>query len=687
LYACLNNANLRLAYIEEIDMKRICIALIIATLSISLFACSHMADDQVHALVTQASNGDAVALQKLTKMANDGDPRAQNGIGVLYFTGKGEPQDYTQAADWYLKAANQGYGSAQYNLSTMYRDGKGVPQDYAQSIMWARKAADQGDTDAMVAIGVAYVDGKGVPQDYKQAAEWYRKAAVKGNTYAQTSLGILYSEGKGVPQDNKQAADWLSKAAKQGNNDAKNLLANLYTTTGVTPTTPLETLETKVEQGDAAVLQQLTDTANNGDANAQYALGYLYYEGKGVPKDDAIAESWLVKADSNKNGTTNLWISAEKLLLVIRRSHGNAGWKEPSSGPDDADYEKAITYSNNGPSQNFILARQYFEKAGDAGDPRAMFYTAIMYFNGQGGDASWDKANEWMLKGANANYPPAMLTYTYYLHGANFMKLTTTSKDDTGVVALMPNSRAEWEWVEKAAALHFGQAEDWIGISYFYGPGIGDGVAPYGCSLEKGVEYFERAGADGVPDAYSRLLSLYSGKQYTGGDASSGICFAAVPQDYDMALKYALLAQKTGADLADMEVTEIRGDISLEKQPALDLEKVQQKNTSYAAYTKVVAEHDIQLAKEAIDKSSQVKNGCFGATRVGDSDDSAADGMQSIMNLNEGNLSSDPSYTIDYNKYPNIKYKQVDDEGRLLFKQLADAGCLYPGLKYPDPPK
>jgi len=36
----------------------------------------------------------------------------------------------------------------------MYDKGKGVPQDYKQAVEWYRKAADQGDARAQLNLGV-----------------------------------------------------------------------------------------------------------------------------------------------------------------------------------------------------------------------------------------------------------------------------------------------------------------------------------------------------------------------------------------------------------------------------------------------------------------------------------------------------------------------------------------------------
>ena len=50
----------------------------------------------------------------------------------------------------------------------------------------------------------------------------------------------------------------------------------------------------KQNYGQTAAL--LTPLATNGDAEAQYALGYLYYYGKGVEQSQAIANNWFRRA-------------------------------------------------------------------------------------------------------------------------------------------------------------------------------------------------------------------------------------------------------------------------------------------------------------------------------------------------------------------------------------------------------
>jgi hypothetical protein len=54
----------------------------------------------------------------------------------MYAKGRGVPQDYGQAADWYQKAAEQGNANAQLSLGASYNAGAGVPQDSVQAYKW-----------------------------------------------------------------------------------------------------------------------------------------------------------------------------------------------------------------------------------------------------------------------------------------------------------------------------------------------------------------------------------------------------------------------------------------------------------------------------------------------------------------------------------------------------------------------
>ncbi len=85
----------------------------------------------------------ATAIREFRPLAEQGDARAQNQLGVMYQIGVGVPQDYAEAFKWYRKAAKQGHAKAQNNLGLMYVEGLGVPPDHSQAYMWFNLVASR----------------------------------------------------------------------------------------------------------------------------------------------------------------------------------------------------------------------------------------------------------------------------------------------------------------------------------------------------------------------------------------------------------------------------------------------------------------------------------------------------------------------------------------------------------------
>jgi TPR repeat protein len=94
--------------------------------------------------IPSVSQDESETVRLYRKAAEQGDPDAQNNLGVMYQNGRGVRQDDAQAVTWYLKAAEQGHALAQNNLGFMYQNGRSVRQDDSQAVRWYRKAAEQG---------------------------------------------------------------------------------------------------------------------------------------------------------------------------------------------------------------------------------------------------------------------------------------------------------------------------------------------------------------------------------------------------------------------------------------------------------------------------------------------------------------------------------------------------------------
>jgi hypothetical protein len=81
-------------------------------------------------------------------LAAAGDARAQEGLGFMYYSGRGVPRDSTRAAEFFTRAADQSEPTAQLFLAVMYYGSDGVPRNPPLAIMWLELAMAGGQPDA-----------------------------------------------------------------------------------------------------------------------------------------------------------------------------------------------------------------------------------------------------------------------------------------------------------------------------------------------------------------------------------------------------------------------------------------------------------------------------------------------------------------------------------------------------------
>jgi hypothetical protein len=77
-----------------------------------------------------------------------------------------------------------------------------------------------------------------------------------------------------------------------------------------------------VPQDNAEAVRWYRKAADQGYANAQYALGFTYHKGQGVPQDDAEAVRWYAKIVASCFASTQAsplqrWTSILVLVLVL----------------------------------------------------------------------------------------------------------------------------------------------------------------------------------------------------------------------------------------------------------------------------------------------------------------------------------------------------------------------------------
>lgn len=181
--------------------------------------------------------------------------------------------------------------------------------------------ARQGDAEAQYQLGLMYRKGDGVTPMRSEAIKWFTGAATLGHAKAQLELAFTYSgySGDDTMLDLKQASYWLQQAAEQGEVEAQYMLGNMYAD------------GRGVIQDHMQAAKWLKRAANAGHLDAMYRLGMMYVAGNGVTKDFTEAYVWFNLAAAEGNQTA--MIAREevvKLLTADQLAQGQArsrSWK------------------------------------------------------------------------------------------------------------------------------------------------------------------------------------------------------------------------------------------------------------------------------------------------------------------------------------------------------------------------
>jgi TonB family protein len=256
-------------------------------------------------LAFRDNNPDAAA-EWFRKAAEQGNPIAQNDLGVLYHIGRGVPKDLEQAFGWYKKSAAQKYGPGVFNVAISYYNGDGVPEDMVTAYAWMLLADELGEKaahDAVLRTGeelagrvpegelklAAMLDSGGeFPKDEAAASKWYHLAADHGSAEAQVRYGLMMADGRGgTARDPERAYEMISRAAEQRSGPAMFTLGYAY---------QRGTLGRPVNYGEA--IKWYEKAAAAGHPAAMVNLGLMNTDGTAGVINYQKAYFWLYMADA-----------------------------------------------------------------------------------------------------------------------------------------------------------------------------------------------------------------------------------------------------------------------------------------------------------------------------------------------------------------------------------------------------
>jgi hypothetical protein len=183
-----------------------------------------------------------------------------------------------------------------------------------------------------------------------------------------------------------------------------------------------------------AAVRELMPLAEQGHAEAQFNLGSLYYQGRGVPQDYREALQWIYKAAEQGHvlaQTTLGSLYAEGVRGVIEIDRSQAlMWFSFAAPQGDMEAREVMDILANRMAPSQIaqaqrLAREFkprnvytkaleeFKAQGERGDAVAQFKAGLIYYKGQGIPRDYPEALNWFRKAARQGYLPAQYNAGY----------------------------------------------------------------------------------------------------------------------------------------------------------------------------------------------------------------------------------------------------------------------------------
>ncbi len=131
------------------------------------------------------------------------------------------------------------------------------------------------------------------------------------------------------------------------------------------------------DQGDYATAISIWEPhAHQGNREAQFAMGVLYFEGHGVSKNLDEALAWFRKA--------------------------------ANSGHPTAMFNLGVAYwEGRGLNKNFSQAVDWWERAAESGDVASQYNLGLAYYLGKGAQKDIDKARSWLTQASEQGHADA----------------------------------------------------------------------------------------------------------------------------------------------------------------------------------------------------------------------------------------------------------------------------------------
>ncbi|MDR2353832.1 MAG: sel1 repeat family protein [Deltaproteobacteria bacterium] len=439
------------------------------------------------------SNDDLISLMLL---AGGGDRSAQDKLGIKYY--KGEIDAFYK--DQVIKLLEKNESTklddpdAKYRFANKLRKGKGKKKDIVKANVYFKIAAEQGHAGAQFVYGRLLMekgtkklsdDSKLVQKNLSNVPlnEWgsniIRQPSIKYN------MPLPFVSGGFTIVS---ALELLNKSADQGNINALFELGYLYSN------------HSFIKQDLSKAVDYYHRAGNQGDPRAGLFLDVLFHEFKYVPKDPNKAYKTIARSGSKDYAETLLTLALmydfgldieadlPKAVVLYKKS--------AKKGNATAQMRLAQLYQDGvGVKLNLQKAISLYKKSVRQGNHYAQLNLGVMYLIGEGIEQNVSKAIELFSKSASQGNDDAMLMFSDLLHNKKY--------------SVSENWNSAAKHLKKEALKQNPFAQGLLSNFYLMGFGVRK-------NLNKAIELAEKAAAHGIPESEHQLARLQSLKNFTG---------------------------------------------------------------------------------------------------------------------------------------------------------------------------
>jgi TPR repeat protein len=212
------------------------------------------------------------------------------------------------------------------------------------------------------------------------------------------------------------------------------MAAILWNSAGCAPSNYEKGMKQYKPDDVAAAVSELKPLAEQGNAEAQFNLGSLYYQGWGVPQDYREAAQWLRKAAEQNHtfaqatlgtiyaegvqGVVEKDLSQGLMWFILAASQGDMEAMEFRDNLAMRMTPKQITEAQKlarefKPQSAYAKSLRELKALAEQGDATSQFKVGLIYYSGQGVPRDYLEALNWFKKAALQNNPLAQFNAGY----------------------------------------------------------------------------------------------------------------------------------------------------------------------------------------------------------------------------------------------------------------------------------